>query len=76
MADQFLLQRLIEASIFITNYLCCFVADDAAVDKLSLYLKEVFYTLAAKALEEDAPSYLQRNFLVMYESLHNCIRHQ
>lgn len=76
MADQFLLQRLIEASIFVTNYLCCFVGDDAAVDKLSLFLKEVFYTLATKALEEDAPAHLQRNFLVMYESLHNCIRHQ
>lgn len=76
MAEEFLLQRLIEASIFITNYLCCFVGDDTAVDRLSLYLKEVFYTLAARALEEEAPSYLQRNFLVMYEALHNCIRHQ
>jgi hypothetical protein len=76
MSEQYLLQRLIESSIFITNYLCCFVGDDVAVDRLSLYLKEVFYTLAAKAFEEDAPSYLQRNFLVMYEALHNCIRHQ
>lgn len=77
MADQFLLQRLIEASIFVTNYLCCFVGDDSAVDRLSLFLKEIFYTLASKALDEEvAEPYLQRNFICMYESLHNCIRHQ
>ena len=77
MAEQFLLQRLIESSIFVTNYLCCFVGDDTAVDKLSLFLKEIFYTVATKTLDEDTTEpYLQRNFICMYEALHSCIRHQ